>query len=455
MPTLSRTGLAFALALLASTAIGAGACDKTAKVGPDVPSAPASTASTSGKTSMPDATSSTTPASTSAVTKLDPAIGRRLAKGSNAFAFDLFAKVRGAQGNLAMSPASISAALAMTYGGARGKTEEQMKKVLHLEGARDAVMNDWGHVARGLTDPSRPLKLRIANRLFGEKTYTFEPSYLEQTRTAFGAPLESTDFRNAFEPARARINGWVEEQTETRIKDLLPAGAVNDQTRLVLVNAIYFLADWAEQFEKQATHDEPFTVAGGGSKSTATMHRSSRYRLAQADGVKMLELPYVGDDTAMLVVLPDAKDGLSAVEQSLTAAKLDAWTATLAPQQVMVSLPRFEVSPTPSMELGEKLVALGMVDAFDRDKADFTGIASPPDRRDRLKIDKVFHKAFVKVDEKGTEAAAATAVVMARGGGMPPKAVDFRADHPFLFFIVDRASGLVMFVGRVADPTTR
>jgi serpin B len=418
-------------------------CDKTARVATDTPSA----------SNMPATTKVQTPMTSAAI----PPTGdmKRLASSSNALGFDVYGKVRAAPGNLAMSPASISAALAMTYGGARGDTEAQMKRVLHLDGARDGVMTDWGNLARGLQDPARPLKLRIANRLFGEKTVKLEQAFLDKTKEAYGAPLEPTDFKNAFEPARGHINGWVEDQTEKRIKDLLPAGALDAETRLVLVNAVYFLADWAEPFEMNATSEEIFNVSASVQKKTPMMHQGGFHRIAQADGVKILELPYKGGDAAMLVILPDRADGLPDVEASLSTAKLDAWTTALAPSMVAVTLPRFEVSPTPSMSLGAELVKLGMPDAFDRDKANFTGIANPADPRERFKIDKVFHKAFVKVDEKGTEAAAATAVVMARAGGAPPKPIVFKADHPFIFVITDKSSGLVLFLGRVADPTLR
>jgi len=379
----------------------------------------------------------------------------KLATSSNALGFDLYGRVKSAPGNLAMSPASISAALAMTFGGARGETEAQMKRVLHVDGSRDAVMSEWGRLSRALQSPGRPLTLRIANRLFGEKTVKFEQPFIDKTQADFAAPLEPNDFKNAFEPARAHINAWALDQTERRIKELLPPASLDNLTRLVLVNAIYFLADWADPFEKTATYDAPFNVSPGTPKKTPMMHRGGQYRLAQADGVKVLELPYKGGDASMLVILPDAKDGLADVETALTAAKLDAWRGALGTEQVTVSLPRFEVSPTPSMSLGDDLKSLGMPDAFDRDKADFTGIANPADRRERLKIDKVFHKAFVKVDEKGTEAAAATAVVMAKGGGPPAAALEFNADHPFAFAIVDKATGLVLFLGRVADPTTK
>jgi serpin B len=421
------------------------ACEKTTKVGPDGPSAPTATAATPAA----PATAPVAMPSADAMTKL--------AASSNALGFDLYGRAKAAPGNLAMSPASISAALAMTFGGARAETEAQMKKVLHVEGSRDQVTSEWGKLSRALQNPSRPLSLRIANRLFGEKSVKFEQPFIDKTQADFAAPLEPNDFVNAFEPARAHINGWVEDQTERRIKELLPPGALDKYTRLVLVNAIYFLADWAEPFEKTATYDATFEVAPGTQKKTPMMHQGGQsHRLAQADGVKVLQLEYKGRDTSMLVILPNQKNGLAEVEKSLTAVKLEAWRAALAPEKVSITLPRFEVAPTPSMSLGEDLKALGMPDAFDRDKADFTGIANPADKRERLRIDKVFHKAFVKVDEKGTEAAAATAVVMAKGGGPPPApAIEFVADHPFVFAIVDNATGLVLFIGRVADPTTK
>lgn len=428
-------------ALLALVSLSA-ACDKTTKPLPDVPAstpAPQAPHAPAAPVAMPAG---------DALTKL--------ASSSNQLGFDLYGRARSAPGNVAISPASISAALAMTYGGARAETEAQMKRVLHLDGSRDSVTADWGNLSRALQAPGRPLKLRIANRLFGEKSIKFEQAFIDKTREAYAAPLEPTDFVNAFEPARGHINGWVEEQTEHRIKDLLPPNALDKLTRLVLVNAIYFLADWAEPFEKNATYDSDFKVSGGAPKKTPMMHQGGKHRLAQEGGAKVLELPYKGGDASMLFILPDRADGLADLEAKLTSAKLDAWRAALAPQTVAVSLPRFEVSPTPSMSLGKDLEALGMPDAFDRKKADFTGIAKPADERERLEIDKVFHKAFVKVDEKGTEAAAATAVVMAKGGGAPPApALEFNADHPFVYAIVDNTTGLVLFLGRVVDPTTK
>lgn len=382
-----------------------------------------------------------------------PSETKPLATASNAFAFDLWARTSKTPGNAAFSPASISLALAMVWLGANGDTASQMKKTMHFDGTPDATAASWGKLARVMSTPPRALKLRIANRLFGEKTYKFEAPYIEKTGTLFGAPLEAVDFKTAFEPARMRINGWVEEQTEKRIVDLLPSKAITDSARLVLVNAIYFLADWDDPFEKKWTTDGPFEISPASKKDVPTMHGTGKYAIAQTGGVKVLELPYKGGDASMIFVLPDKKDGLPAVEKSLDATKLAAWRKALARAQVDVALPRFEIRPE-TMSLANELVALGMPLAFDKAKADFTGMGKSEDPSERLSIGTVFHKAFVKVDEKGTEAAAATAVALS-GGGIPDKPIEFHADHPFLFFIVEKTSGLVLFMGRVADPSVK
>jgi serpin B len=379
----------------------------------------------------------------------------RFARSSNTFAFELYGKLRAAPGNLVVSPASVTTALAMAWGGARGQTAEEMQAVLHFDRPAAETMQVSGRLAAALTDPKRPVVFRIANRLFGEQTYRFEPAYLESTKAAYGAPLEPLDFRRAPDQARERINGWVEEQTERRIRDLVPPGSLDRDTRLVLVNAIYFLGDWAEQFAKEATRPAPFHTTRTEQKDAPTMHRMGTLPFAARDGVKVLELPYRGGAMSMLVVLPDAVDGLDAVERSLTAQKLDDLVAALAPERVAVALPKFEVNPAQSLALADTLRALGMARAFDPRQADFTGMAKPPDPADRLFLARVFHKAFVRVDEKGTEAAAATAASLARTSALASPTREFRADHPFLFAIRDTASGLVLFLGRVADPSAR
>jgi serine protease inhibitor len=296
---------------------------------------------------------------------------------------------------------------------------------------------------------------RIANRLFGEKTYRLEPAFLEATKAAFGAALEPVDFKGAPEAGRLLINGWVEQKTEKRVRDLVPRAAINPDTRLVLVNAIYFLGDWDEPFKKDATRPSPFSVSAAVKKDVDTMHRVDTLRLTERSGLKALEVPYKGGAFSMLVLLPDAADGLPALEASLDARALDEIARGLQPTRVSVSLPRFEIDPPGSIPLGDVLKAMGMTLAFDRARGDFTGIANPPSPADRPIISNVFHKAFVRVDEKGTEAAAATAVVMGTAGAAPMKVVEFKADHPFLFLIRDNASGLVLFLGRVADPSVR
>ena len=410
-------------------------CDKTQKPAVDVTAAPVP------KVDMP------------ANSDVQP-----LAKSNNAFGFDLWRLVGRRAGNLTVSPASLSTALAMTWGGAKGETEQQMRRVLHLQGEQDAVAARWGQVSLALQNPSRELKLRIANRLFGEKSFRFEQPFLDKTRERFAAPLEAIDFASSPEPSRLHINAWVEAQTERRIKNLLPLRSIKSNTRMVLVNAIYFLADWESQFKKESTMDRPFQVSPTQTKNVPMLHQMKQLRVAQGDGVRVLELPYKGDDAAMLIVLPDRIDGLADVEKDLSVDKLDAWRAGLAPQNVMVALPRFEINPQASIPMRASLEELGITDAYDPATADFTAIGIPPNPRFRLCISEAFHKAFVKVDEKGTEAAAATAVVMGAAGAhaMPKvEVLEFRADHPFLFFIMDKPTGLVLFMGRVADPSSR
>jgi len=377
------------------------------------------------------------------------------ARQSNVFGLELWKRLP-ASGNQVFSPASITTALAMTWGGAGGETAAQMRKVLHFQGSPADVMKASGDLSASLTDPKRPVTFRVANRLFGEAGFPFEPAFLAATRAAYGAPLEPLGFAAAPDRARVHINHWVEGQTEKRIRDLIPSGGITEETRLVLANAIYFLGDWQSPFEKESTRPQPFHVSSTGKKDVPTMNQSAAFRHARGHGLAVLELPYKGGQMSMLVLLPEAVDGLAGLEKDLTAEGLDRLVGALAPTRVAVALPKFEVDPQGSLPLADHLKAMGMPLAFDRRRADFTGIANPKNPDDRLSIGNVFHKAFVKTDEKGTEAAAATAVVMMRAAGMPaPPPVTFTADHPFLFLIRDTASGAILFLGRVADPSSK
>ena len=443
-PLLRPTVLLSLLPLLAA------ACDKPV---PEVKTAPSASAGTTGVTTAADPTSSARKDPAMPMPMPDATEASRAAASSNTFGMALYQSLAKKPGNVAMSPLSITTALAMTWGGARGETEKQMRSVLHFSGDGDAAA--LGKLSQALASPGRPLTFTIANRLFGEKTFTFQQPFLDSTKATFGAPLEPADFKGAADASRLHINAWVEEKTEHRIKDLLPAQSINADTRMVLVNAIYFLADWQTPFKKELTQPEAFK-ASGGEKKVPTMHLGKACALVHADGAQLLALPYKDSDTAMLLALPDAVDGVAALEAKLTGTKVKEWQKALTAaqlQQVDIALPSFKIEPGAPVTLSEPLKAMGMPLSFNPDAADFTGIGIPPNPTHRLYISEVFHKAFVKVDEKGTEAAAATAVVMAEGGGMPPKSVLFRADHPFLFFVVNKSSGAVLFMGRVSDPS--
>jgi serpin B len=382
-------------------------------------------------------------------TTMPPAVDiATLVKANNNFALELWGHAPA--GNMAISPLSISTALAMTWAGAKGETADEMRKVMHFEGTTDVVVSQWARISTALQDPARPLTLKMANRLYGDAHYQFDTTYFTITRKAFDAPMEMVDFRGDAEGVRAKINAWVAERTEQHIKDLLPARSVDASTALVIINAIYFLADWADPFNKELTADEPFYVTATQQKKVPTMHRTGRYKLAQGEGAALLELPYKGGSAAMYILLPDKRDGLAELEKKL-APTVKALQSKLAEDGVTVSLPRFTIDTPTALELSKPLQALGMKQAFDPKHADLTGIAKPADESDRLYIGEVLHKAFVKVDEKGTEAAAATAVITPRGGP-PRQPTPFKADHPFLFLIADRGSGLILFVGRVVEP---
>ncbi len=433
-------------------ALAAG-CNKENKstVGGSGSSQPASpTAPSPGSGASPGSATVATPPAPAA--PLDPAAASKIATASNEFGFDLWAKL-GTGSNQTVSPASISLALTMTWGGAKAATAAQLAKALHLTEATEPTLAAWGGLARSLLSSDAKMKLTIANRLFGDKSYTFEKPFLDATAKHFDAALEPVDFRSNAEPARAHINSWIESKTNQLIKELLPPGAVMPDTRLVLVNAIYFLAKWQQEFEGDNTRDAEFNTSKKTKVKVPTMNQTAYHRSAKIDGGRVLELPYQGGNTAMWIVLPDAVDGLAAVEQKLSAAALASWGSKLEAKNTAVALPRFELKPAESLNLGKLLQELGVVDAFNGSLADFTGIANPASPADRLYISGVFHKAYVKVNEQGTEAAAATAVSMARAGGVPEQPMAFTVDRPFAFFIVDKTSGLVLFMGRVVDPT--
>jgi serpin B len=379
-----------------------------------------------------------------------------VARGNTAFALDLYGTLREGAGNLFFSPYSVSVALAMTREGARGETAREMDRTLHLPSGGPGE----GHaaLARALTPPlvrdgrgsdateEPAYSLHIANSLWGQAGYAFLPAFPARLEQGYAAALFETDFRDPG-AARERINAWVQRETREKIKDLIPAGMPTPDTRLVLANAIHFKARWEEAFPERMTRDGPFTTASGVEVEVPTMERIGSYRHADSGDVQVLELPYRRGIMTMVVVLQKEKDGLPAVEARLTPAALQGWLDALAVARVHVKLPRF--SFTSAFELSRALSALGMRLAFERDRADFRGIVET----EPLFVGAVIHKAFVAVDEKGTEAAAATAVVM-RTGSAPPREdpLPFFADRPFLFFLLHPATGTLLFVGRVTNP---
>jgi serpin B len=364
----------------------------------------------------------------------------------NDFSADLYGRLAKAKGNLFYSPASISTALAMTYGGAAGKTAQEMKKTLRFSLDGDELHKSFGAMLKRLVSTKKGCKVYIANALWGQKDYTFLAPFLALTKKSYGAGLRKVDFEKATEKARKAINGWVEKKTMKKIRELIKQGVLTADSRLVLTNAIYFKGAWSTPFKKNNTEQESFRTAEAKDVTVDMMHlKDKTFRYAGKAGLSALEMPYKGGGVSMVILLPEKKDGLPALEASLTSKMIDETVASLEDTEMMdVAVPRF--TTTYGLDLADTLKAMGMPSAFA--DADFSGMTGTRE----LVISAVIHKAFVDVNEQGTEAAAATAVIMAKGGMKPSKPV-FRADHPFLFLIRDTKTGAILFMGRITDPT--
>jgi serpin B len=376
-----------------------------------------------------------------------------LVAGNNHFALDMYHSLSAGvkpDSNLLVSPFSISAALAMTYAGARGETAQQMAGVLGFTLPDDRLHTAFGELLCDLTTPREGYQLNIANRLFGQAGYPFKTPFVNTTGQNYGAPLEATDFVHDPDGSRSRINSWVAGQTQDKIRDLMPDGSVTSDTRLVLTNAMYFHGSWKYKFDSDATHNGTFFSAGGAASQVSMMTQLHKFEYADQPGYQMLEMPYAGDDLSMVVLLPKERDGLADLENSLTADGLQAGLDSLRQQSVFVSVPKFKFDS--SFDLGAGLKDMGITDAFDPDRADLSGIVDPS--VEQLRISTAVHKAFIDVNEEGTEAAAATAVGIIAVTSVinmePPK--DFIADHSFLFALRDMHSGSLLFLGRVVAP---
>lgn len=373
---------------------------------------------------------------------------RAVAKGNNEFAIDLYKRLRSdAPGNLFLSPYSISAALAMTSAGARGKTEQQMAEVLHFRLPKAKLHPAVAMLRQRLNAGNKDgFELRVANRLWGQQGFHFLPSFMQLARADYGAGLAQVDFERHAQAARKTINTWIEEQTQNKIQELIAPGVLGTDTRLVLTNAIYFKASWLDQFNEESTREAPFHVSETEQVKVPMMQDSRRNRYASFDDFQMLELPYALETASMLVLLPTKIDGLPNLEQQLTSENVEKWSSRLAYSRVNLYLPKFKTSAT--FQLNDVLTSLGMTLAFDPVRADFSGMST----QERLFLSAVVHKAFVDVNEEGTEAAAATAVEAKATSEQPEKPVEFRADHPFVFLIRDNQTSTILFLGRLVNP---
>jgi serpin B len=374
-----------------------------------------------------------------------------LVEGNSAFAFDLYQALKEEEGNLFYSPYSISLALAMTYAGARGETAEQMAETLQFMLDQDSLHPafNWldaelagrGEGAQG--KDGEGFRLNIVNAIWGQKDYSFLPSFLDVLAENYGAGLRILDFINETEKSRVTINDWVSDQTEGRIKDLIPQGAIDALTRLVLTNAIYFNAAWAYPFDEKATVNGPFYLLDGGQVSVPMMKQTESFGYTDGEGYQAVELPYDGDELSMVILLPE--DGqFQAFEDQLQSQEVGDITSSLQPAQVTLTMPKFEFDS--EFSLKDTLTEMGMPVAFSGE-ADFSGMTGNLG----LAISDVLHKAFVSVDEAGTEAAAATAVIVGETAA-PGQQVEVTIDRPFIFLIRDIETGAILFVGRVINP---
>ena len=373
-----------------------------------------------------------------------------LTVGNTAFALDLYQVLREGEGNLFFSPYSISLALAMTYAGARGETEQQMAQTLHFTLSQEALHKAFNALDLDLASRGEeideqegdPFRLHIANSIWGQQGYEFTPEFLDTLAMNYGAGMRIVDYIEAAEEARQTINQWVSDQTEEKIKDLIQPGLIDELTRLVLVNAIYFNASWFYPFAEEETHEGVFHLIDGGQVNVPLMSQVETFHYFGGEGYQVVELPYVGQEMAMVILLPDM-GMFEAFEKGLTSERLSGILDDMSHQSVALIMPRFEYES--EFRLKETLIKMGMQAPFA--EADFSGMDGTRD----LFISEVVHKAFVSVDEEGTEAAAATAVVM-RFTAAPSPPVEMTVDRPFIYMIRDLKTGTILFVGRVLNP---
>ena len=373
----------------------------------------------------------------------------KVVQGNNAFALNLYHQLKSKKGNLFFSPYSISSALAMTYSGARAKTEEEMAKVLHFSLKQKLLHPAFFKLQSRLNviEKKGDIQLSIANSLWAQKEYHFLDSFLNLNKKYYNAGLKFVDFKAQTEQSRQAINAWVEGKTHNKIKELIKPGLLDPLTRLVLCNAIYFKGKWLIQFDKKKTIDSDFWVSSDKSIKVPMMSQKGNFRFKDFGRFKAIELPYKGKELSMVIFLSKDRDGIAGLEKNLTNKNIKKWISELTGSyktEVLVSLPKFKT--TSEFELSNVLGGMGMKSAFSLPPADFSGMTGKKD----LFISKVIHQAFIDVNEEGTEAAAATAVVVMRKG--ISKLLTFYADHPFIFLIRENKTSSILFMGRVVNP---
>ena len=371
--------------------------------------------------------------------------------GNNAFSIELYQKLKNAEGNLFFSPYSISTALAMTYAGARGNTEKQMATTMHFSLDQNKFHAAFGEFQSHLNEYEKKgdVKLEVANSLWMQKDYAFLPAFLKETKK-YDAGMNYVNFRSETEKARIAINIWAEKKTNEKIKDLILPGMLDAMTRLVLANAIYFKGKWAVPFDSSATKNMPFYIQSDDSVTVPIMCiKGHEFGFMENSDNQCLEMPYAGNDLSMFVILPKKRNGLNVFEKTFNKTNLIFWTKHIYKEKVLVFFPKFKILK--SFSLAQELSSMGMHGAFG-DAADFSGMTGATD----LYISDVIHKAFIDVNEEGTEAAAATAVGIGYGARYnASKPTTFRADHPFIFLIRDNHSGAILFMGRITDPRAK
>ncbi len=388
-----------------------------------------------------------------AIAGVDPNF-ESLVTGNNEFAFDLYEKLVEAEANrgenIFLSPYSVSSALAMTWAGASGETAVQMEVALRFHLNREKTNKAFSDFDKLLADiqDKGDVELAVANSIWPQAGYALKENYVRLLKEYYGVAVTPVNYIQDSEGARKTINGWVEEKTREKIRNLIKPNVLTPLTRLVLVNAIYFKGTWLYPFDEEATTKAPFHLTEDAVVDVPVMYQEGHFRYGNHDGMQAVELPYSGDSLSMLVVLPEAGRRLEEIEKKLSSGKLQKLARVMKPRKVQVYLPRFEMT-WGTHSLKEELQSLGMKLPFEAGLADFSVMAAEPGD---LNISNVLHKAFVKVNEEGTEAAAATAVIVVTRSASSEEVALFRADRPFLFFIRENSTGAILFMGRCMNP---